>query len=508
MSGNIFSRLFIFEMANNHSGDIEHGLRIVREMKQASKDFDFNFGFKFQYRNLDTFIHSDYKNRQDIKYVKRFSDTRISDEDFLEMLAEVKKQGFIAICTPFDEESVERIVEHRYDIIKIASCSLTDWPLLEKIAKTDLPIIASTAAASLEEIDKVVSFFEHRNKAFCLMHCVGAYPTQKDALQLNQLDLLMKRYPELIVGFSTHEEPDNVDAVKIAIAKGAYAFERHVGVYTEEYGINGYSSTPDQVKNLLTSAQDVFEMCGISGSRHEISEKERDDLRGLKRGVFALKTIKKGEKIDSCNIFYAIPNKENQVLANDISKYIEYVASKDINNNEPVMFDFVVSDNLREKVLEIVKQLKEIIMKSNIVLSNRIELELSHHYGIEKYFEFGAAILNCINREYCKKLIILLPGQDHPIHHHMRKEETFQVLYGEMAVHLNGNDMALKPGEMLIVEREAKHSFSSKEGCIFEEISTTHFKNDSFYEDERVGENEKRKTQVTFWSDWLEKEIV
>ena len=102
----------------------------------------------------------------------------------------------------------------------------------------------------------------------------------------------------------------------------------------------------------------------------------------------------------------------------------------------------------------------------------------------------------------------MLPGQDHPIHHHMRKEETFQVLYGEMAVHLNGNDMALKPGEMLIVEREAKHSFSSKEGCIFEEISTTHFKNDSFYEDERVGENEKRKTQVTFWSDWLEKEIV
>ncbi len=94
----------------------------------------------------------------DIKYVKRFSETRLSEEDFKLMKAELDELGFISICTPFDEKSVEKIVEHGFDIIKIASCSFTDWPLLEKIVDTDLPIIASTASYELDEIDKIVLF--------------------------------------------------------------------------------------------------------------------------------------------------------------------------------------------------------------------------------------------------------------------------------------------------------------------------------------------------------------
>ena len=97
-----------------------------------------------------------------------------------------------------------------------------------------MPIIASTASASFEEIDKVVSFFEHRKKKLCLMHCVGAYPTQRQDLQLGQIDFLKKRNPDITIGFSTHEEPDNIDSIKVAIAKGASVFERHVSVYTEK----------------------------------------------------------------------------------------------------------------------------------------------------------------------------------------------------------------------------------------------------------------------------------
>ena len=56
------------------------------------------------------------------------------------------------------------IVEHGYDFMKVPSCYMADWPLLERIAKYDLPIVASTAGEPLEEIDRVVSFFRHRNK--------------------------------------------------------------------------------------------------------------------------------------------------------------------------------------------------------------------------------------------------------------------------------------------------------------------------------------------------------
>src|SRR3989338_11245170 len=107
--------LFIFEMANNHMGDVEHGLRIIREINEVCRDFSglgWNFAFKFQYRDLDTFIHPDYKDRMDLKYIKRFSETRLTGEEFLILKNEVEKLGFISICTPFDEKSVENVIRH------------------------------------------------------------------------------------------------------------------------------------------------------------------------------------------------------------------------------------------------------------------------------------------------------------------------------------------------------------------------------------------------------------
>jgi len=502
-----FEKLFIFEMANNHMGDVKHGVNIIRETAKICGKFDFKFGFKLQYRDLDTFIHPQYKGRTDIKYVKRFEETRLSQDGQKVLKDEIKKAGFISICTPFDEISVDRIVKHGFDVIKIGSCSFTDWSLLEKIADTDLPIIASTASATIEEIDQVVSFFEHRNKKLCIMHCVGEYPTKRENLNLNQIDLLKNRYPDIAVGFSTHEDPDNVDSVKIAIAKGAKVFERHVAIKTDKYLMNAYSSTPEQIDKWLLSADDAYKMCGIEGNRYAITEKERKDLRGLKRGVFAKGDLKKNEKLTRDNVIFAIPCKESQLVANDMSKYSEYVLDRGIKAGEAINFSDVKIRNLREKVLKIIKELKEIILKSHIALPSKIDLELSHHYGIEKYEEWGAAILNCINREYCKKLIILLPGQKHPFHHHLRKEETFQVLYGDMDVVVDGQDKLLKAGDMLTVGRGVKHNFSSKNGVIFEEVSTTHYKDDSFYTDEKVVNNKDRKTALTFRSDWLYKSI-
>lgn len=503
-----FNNLFIFEMANNHMGDVEHGLRIIREIHEICKDFDFKFAFKFQYRDIDTFIHPDFKNRTDFRYVKRFIETRLSGEQFKILKNEVKRLGFISVCTPFDENSVDLIEEHDYEIIKIASCSFTDWPLLERIARTNKPIIASTAGASLEDIDKVVSFFEHREKNLCIMHCVGEYPTERKNLQLNQIDLLKRRYPEIAVGYSTHESPDNYEAVKIAIGRGASVFERHVALKTDKYAINAYSSTPEHIAAWLQSAQEAFEMCGISEKRYDGTEKERMDLRGLQRGIFAKTNIKKGERIDASNTFFAIPNLENQIVANQMSKYSEFIANRDIDANHPVLISDTTFKNLRDKVLQIVKKVRDLLIESRVVLPDKLEMEVSHHYGLDRFEEWGATIISCINREYCKKLIILLPGQRHPVHFHKKKEETFHVLYGNMSVNLNNIERNYKAGDMVIVERGMKHDFSSANGAIFEEISTTHYKDDSFYDDELITNNNNRKTGLTFWADWLLKPIA
>ena len=91
--------------------------------------------------------------------------------------------------------------------MKVPSCYMTDWPLLEQIAKYNLPIVASTAGEPLEEIDRVVSFFRHRDKSLTIMHCVGEYPAPDDHLHLGQIALLRQRYPDIPIGYSTHERP-------------------------------------------------------------------------------------------------------------------------------------------------------------------------------------------------------------------------------------------------------------------------------------------------------------
>ncbi len=505
----LFSKpIFIFEMANNHMGDVDHGIEIIREFAKIIKDFsEFSFGFKFQYRNLDTFIHPDYKNSKDYKYIKRFSETKIEKEAFKRLKDELAHPGFIAICTPFDEASVDLVEEHDFQIIKIASCSITDWPLLERIAKANKPIIGSTAGASLEDIDKVVSFFEHRQKQFILMHCVGSYPTPNDMLELNQIDLFKSRYPEIRIGYSTHEEPDNVDAIKIAVAKGAVVFERHVGIQNEKYKLNAYSSSPDQIFKWLLSAREAYTMCGVRNQRRQISQKEQSDLRGLQRGVFAKGDIKAGEKINGEKVFYAIPNFHDQLVANSMSKYLDIVARKDIPANQPVLSNDLQITDSRDKVLSIIKDIKGLVLKSGIKLQNKIDFELSHHYGIDQFNQYGCTIMNIINREYCKKLIMLLAGQENPKHTHKVKEETFHILHGDGWIKLNGETLNFTAGDLLTVERNVPHSFGTKTGAILEEVSTTHIKADSYYDDSSIDKTENRKTYMTFWIDWLDKPI-
>ena len=507
MKKGIFEKLFILEMANNHMGDVEHGLKVIRAFHEVTKKYDFKFGFKLQYRNLDTFIHPKYKGSQDIKYVKRFEDTRLSKSDLRKLRDEMVKLGFTAICTPFDESSVDLILEHEFDVIKVASCSFTDWPLLEKIGATNKPVILSTAGASVNDIDRVVAFFEHRDREFAIMHCVGEYPTAKENFELNQIAFLKARYPNLTIGYSTHEPPEEMESVKLAVGEGAEIFERHIGLKTDKFSINNYSSMPEQIGRWLESATDAFLIAGVKNERRKISDKEKDDLVGLRRGVFVKENLRSGDKLSLKNIFFAIPNIKGQLLANDFSKYMEYSLKKDLLKDEPVMTAEVSALNLREKFLEISNKIKDMVIKSHVPLPLKFDFELSHHYGIENFEKIGATIIRCINREYCKTIIITLPGQKNPTHYHKKKEETFQVLYGDLILEMSGVEKEYRKGDIIVVERGVPHSFTSKGGAIFEEVSTTHYKEDSFYEDPKVLANKNRKTEMTFWSDWFNKPL-
>lgn len=499
MSKELPDPLFVFELANNHMGSVEHGERVIQTYAGIARRFPFRCAFKLQYRDLDTFIHPSFRDRTDLKYVRRFQETRLREQDFARLVSCIRENGFMAICTPFDEASVDLIEKHGFDAIKIASCSLTDWPLLERIVRTGKPILASTAGASLEDVDSVVSFFEHREKELAIMHCVAAYPTGEDDLQLNQIDLLQDRYPRVRVGYSTHEGPDNVSAIQVAIGKGASLFEKHVGVPAPGWPLNDYSANPEQVATWLGSAALAYRMCGIRGTRHGFKSGELESLGSLRRGVFARRAVQAGETLGQDDVFFAFPAVGRQFTANDWSKYSVFSVSTSIPANGPLTADNARRSDTRSQVYEIVQEVKSFLQAGHIVVPGKADLEISHHYGLAEFRRFGLVMITVVNREYCKKLIVMLPGQAHPEQHHKLKEETFLVLHGEMAVQLDGVERLLGAGDLVTVDRGVRHSFRTDAGVVFEEISSTHHKDDSYYSDSTITENQCRKTFLSYW---------
>ncbi len=495
-----FNDLFVLDLANNHQGSIPHGLNIIREMGKVVKKHDVKTGIKFQFRQLDSFIHPKHQKESDNKHVPRFLSTRLDRPDFQVLLDEVRKQDMLAICTPFDEESVDIIKDMQFDILKVASCSAADWPLLEKIADADMPVIFSTGGLSLNQIDDVVSFFDHRGVDFAIMHCISIYPTPPELCQLNQVDTLISRYPNKVIGWSTHETPTATTPVKIAVAKGAKMFERHVGITTDKIKLNAYSSTPAQVDKWISAYKEAVAYCG-EVERPGVTDEEAKAIHGLRRGVYAKRAIKAGEVISRDQVYFAMPCNDGQLSSGEWSDTI--IATESVNADSEVLSSkIILPHKTNSQILKTaVHEVKAMLNEAKIALNSEFEVEYSHHYGVESFREVGAVIINCINREYCKKLIVQLPGQSHPSHFHKRKEETFQVLHGELHVDVEGIQKTLQPGETCLVQPGVWHSFKTDTGCVFEEVSTTHYNDDSFYKDKAINKKtrDERKTKVDHW---------
>jgi quercetin dioxygenase-like cupin family protein len=392
---------------------------------------------------------------------------------------------------------VDLCLEHEVDILKVASCSALDWPLLEQIAVAGKPVICSTGGKTIHDIDKIVSFFDHRTvKNLALLHCVGLYPTPNAQVQMRFMQRMQERYRRIPVGYSGHEAPDNLDVVKAAVALGARILERHVGQPRENDPLNAYSLDSGQTDAWVKAALAMKEIVG-SAREKTITPEEIRSLHQLTRGAFAKRPIRAGEALNADDVFFAMPCGEGQTTSGEFQDAM--VASRDYEPNEPLTEGRVRGPV--EVMREAIHDAKGMLQEAGIEIGSQFEVELSHHHGPQQFRRFGAVIINLLNREYCKKLIVVLPGQHHPGHFHKVKEETFHVLHGELDVHLDGRVRHLVPGDMQLIERGQTHEFSSDTGCIFEEISTTHVPKDSHYQDRRIAARDPmaRKTLVEAW---------
>jgi sialic acid synthase SpsE/quercetin dioxygenase-like cupin family protein len=489
--------LFVFEIANNHQGDVDHGLRIIAEMGTIAGRHGIRAAVKLQYRDLETFIHPDAAGRTDVKHVQRFLDTRLAPREFRQLIAAARHAGLVTMVTPFDEASVELALEHEVDILKVASCSATDWPLLEVVAVAGKPVICSTGGKTLGEIDKVVSFFSHRYvDDLALLHCVGLYPTPSERVQMRFMQRMQQRFRRVAVGYSGHEAPDNLGPVAAAVALGARILERHVGLARDGCPLNAYSMDPKQTAAWVEAALAMKEICGGAGDK-AIPPEEVQSLHQLSRGVYARRPLSAGEPLKRADVFFAMPCGDGQTTSGEFVDGM--VASRDYAENEALTESRVRGSV--EVMREAIHEAKGMLQEAGIEIGSQFEIELSHHHGPQLFRRFGAVIINLLNREYCKKLIVVLPGQHHPGHFHKVKEETFHVLHGDLDLYLDGESRHLSAGDMQIIDRGRNHEFRSEGGCIIEEISTTHVPKDSHYKDARIASSDPmiRKTLVEAW---------
>ncbi|NDC40860.1 MAG: N-acetylneuraminic acid synthase [Chitinophagia bacterium] len=351
----IFEELFVLELANNHWGRLDRGLKIIEEFAQVVRFNNVKAAIKLQFRDVDTFIHKAAAGRTDIRYIKKTQDTKMSREDLATMIEKIVQMGCIPMATPFDEASVDFCEELDLPLIKIASSDINDWPLIEKIAKTRKPCIVSTGGSSLKDLDDLVKYFKNRNIPLAINHCVSIYPAEDTELDMNQIDFLRDRYPDNVIGFSTHEYHSWDMSIAIAYAKGARTFERHIDIDDDGIAVSPYCTLPEQADMWFKAYHKAKEMCGAPGTQKRIPpKKEVEYLNALVRGVYAKRDLPAGYVVNNDSFaddFYmAIPLLKGQVSVREVMN--GEVLLQDLKQDEPLKIDVIDSPYSKNKYLK------------------------------------------------------------------------------------------------------------------------------------------------------------
>lgn len=355
----LFENFFVLELANNHWGKLERGLKIIRDHAAIVRYNNVKAAIKLQFRDVDEFIHPEFRGNTEHRYIKKTEDTKLSRDDFARMVEEIRYFSCIPMATPFDEASVDLCVEFNMPIIKIASSDMNDWVLIEKIASTRRPTIVSTGGASEKDLDDLVRFYEKRDIPLAINHCVSLYPSEDGELELDQIDYLKNRYPNHVIGLSTHEYHDWRNSMLISYGKGARTWERHIDIDYEGIPVSSYCSKPEQCDTWFKAFHKAAEMCGgRSRSKRIISKKETEYLDALVRGAYAKRDLEAGyvfsKESFERDFYLAIPLRKGQLSCREVMNGEQL--SVGIKADEPLTINHVSgpysqNDSLKRLIL-------------------------------------------------------------------------------------------------------------------------------------------------------------
>jgi sialic acid synthase SpsE len=218
------------------------------------------------------------------------------------MAAELKefsdKAGILWFATPFDPGAVDIMERLDVGLYKIASGDIVNEPLMKRIVRTGKPILCSTGATTLKEVDVAVGLLKKNRTGFCLLHCVSLYPAALERMNLRTVPFYAKRYgcPS---GLSDHTIGST--AAEAAVVLGAAVIEKH---FTLDRKLPGpdhqLSMNPKELKAFREKADQLVK---ASGKEEKIVLE--DELKGNvwgRRSPVCVKSLKKGERITSDHV--------------------------------------------------------------------------------------------------------------------------------------------------------------------------------------------------------------
>lgn len=328
----------VAELSANHNGSIDTALETIRQAKASGAH-----AIKLQTYTADSMTldlaHGEFliKGGQWDGYslYQLYKEASTPYEWHEALYEEARKLGITCFSTPFDEAAVDLLESLNSPLYKVASFEFLDIPLIRYICQTGKPMVLSTGMASRDQIDEVHEILQKENpNNFLLLHCVSAYPTPIENINLAVMTDMMSRY-QCPIGLSDHTLGTQVSAS--AVALGACFIEKH---FILDRTLGGHDSAfsiePTELVELVATTSNVFKSLGQSDRYHSPAE---EGSRQFKRSVYVVKDIKKGDAFTTDNLRRIRPG-----FGLDPKYYDEIIGSfsnADIKLGTPMSFDFI-----------------------------------------------------------------------------------------------------------------------------------------------------------------------
>lgn len=299
----------IAEIGVNHEGSFDLAKKLIDLAKEGGAD-----AAKFQTYKAEKIAAKKSPSYWDLSKEKTTSQFELfkkydtfGPDEYFKLSEHCKSVGIDYLSTPFDSEAVD-FLDPLMSFFKIASADLTNIPFLRKIASKKKPVILSTGASTLPEIDLAVQTLVSSGVSeIALLHCVLNYPTPRHLASLDMITSLKKVFPDRLVGYSDHVPPESdMLTLTTSYLLGARIIEKH---FTQNKNLPGndhyHAMDVNDLKTFKTKVSDIRQLLG--GSIKKPLETEELSRKNARRSIVTARNIRKGEIIDETMVTYKRP---------------------------------------------------------------------------------------------------------------------------------------------------------------------------------------------------------